>query len=386
MGIRVIEAQAARALGAKEKWALLSPFLRQHGREALAYATLQAGMEYFIDECGYIAYTTVRHPVFARRSKRIAFSDPVCAPEHWAGIFRNFLSLGSSAAFACVSEPCAEVLRSLKFKVNCIGYESELPIQSYNTKGNWKELDLIKRARNEARRQAIVIREEEIETVNRDELAAVSSRWIGNKKVNDREIWIYARRPVFEYEDDVRKFVAYDREGHVAGFAFYDPMYREGRVRGYSANILRCDESRFGRLATALHMEAIEKFRPEGMEVLNLNLAPFVKLESGRFNDDFGARLFFKLSARYGNDIYNFQGLAFHKSKYRGQERSLYFASNSLWPANDIYLAFLSADITRNYFGTLGQLLRGMVAAKRGPKPALPAGNQIMGAPDRRSS
>jgi lysylphosphatidylglycerol synthetase-like protein (DUF2156 family) len=143
-------------------------------------------------------------------------------------------------------------------------------------------------------------------------------------------------------------------------------MYREGQVFGYSANILRCDEARFGRLATAMHMEAIERFRPEGAEVLNLNLAPFVKLDQGRFNDDLGSSLFFKLSARYGNDIYNFKGLSFHKSKYRGAERCLYFASNSFWPSNDIYLAFLSADITRSYFETLGRLLRGMLKAQSG--------------------
>ena len=373
MAFKMIEAQAPKRLGPEAKWALLSPFLIQHGHQALAYATLQAGMEYFVDDCGYIAYTTTRHPVFARLPKRIAFSDPICPPQDFARIIRNFLAADSRAAFACVSESCAEVLRELKFKVNCVGYESELPIQSYNTQGNWKELDLIKRARNEARREGIVIREENIERVNRDELAAISSRWIGNKKVNDRQIWIYARRPVFEAEVGVRKFVAYDRAGHVAGFAFYDPMYRAGRVCGYSANVLRCDESRFGRLATALHMAAIETFRPEGTEVLNLNLAPFVKLESGKFNDDLGSKLFFELSARYGNEIYNFQGLAFHKSKYRGCEKNLYFASNSFWPSNDIYLAFLSAGIARSYFGTLGQLLRGMVAAKKRSKPTFPA-------------
>jgi len=373
MAFKIIEAQSAQSLGPNEKWALLSPFLKQHGREALAYATLQSGMEYFVDDYGYIAYTTVRHPVFARNPKRIAFSDPICAPQDFARIVRNFLSVNPRAVFACVSEPFAEVLRDLRFKVNCVGYESELPIQSYNSKGNWKELDLIKRARNEARREGIVIREEKIESVNREELAAISSRWIGNKKVSDREIWIYARRPVFEFEEGVRKFVAYDREGRVAGFAFYDPMYRAGRVFGYSANILRCDEGRFGRLATAVHMEALERFKPEGAEVLNLNLAPFVKLEQGKFNDDFGSSLFFKLSARYGNEIYNFQGLAFHKSKYRGSEKNLYFASNSFWPSNDIYLAFRSAGITQSYFGTLGQLLRGMVVAKKRPKPALSA-------------
>ena len=213
-------------------------------------------------------------------------------------------------------------------------------------------------------RWVVIIREETIESVNRDELNALSALWIGSKKVNDREIWIYARRPVFEFEEDVRKFVAYDRDGRVAGFIFYDPMYRDGKVVGYAANISRCNEKRFGRLATAIHMEAMERFKPEGKEVLNLCLSPFVNLERGRFNDDFVARLFFQLSVRYGNEIYNFQGLAFHKSKYRGTERPLYFASNSDWPSNDVYLAFLSADIARSYFSTVGRLVWGMVTAK----------------------
>ena len=71
-------------------------------------------------------------------------------------------------------------------------------------------------------------------------------------------------------------------------------------------------------------MEAAEKFKTEGKEVLNLLLAPFVKLEMGKYNDDLGAKLFFKLSARFGNNIYNFQGLSFHKSKYRGMEKPSY--------------------------------------------------------------
>jgi lysylphosphatidylglycerol synthetase-like protein (DUF2156 family) len=115
-------------------------------------------------------------------------------------------------------------------------------------------------------------------------------------------------------------------------------------------------------------MAAIETFKPEGKELLNLDLSPFVKLEQGRFNDDPCCRLFFKLSSRYGNDIFNFQGLAFHKSKYRGSERFLYLASKSLLPSNDVYLAFVSADIARGYFSTLGRLVRGIVNAGRNGK------------------
>jgi lysylphosphatidylglycerol synthetase-like protein (DUF2156 family) len=360
--VKVIEGEAAKKLGRQEKWELLSPFLRQYGWTSLAYATLQQGMEYFIDESGYIAYTTVQHAVFSPKPRRITLSDPVCSTENLTKIIRNFLADNPRASFGVISEGCAEVLHGMGFKVNCIGYEPEISVQTYNTKGDWKELDLIKRARNEAKREGLLIREEG-GPLPKKELAEVSSRWIGSKKINDREIWLYARRPIFDHEEDVRKFVAYDREKRVVGFVFYDPMYRDGRVFGYSANISRCDEKRFGRLATAVHMVAIEKFRSEGKEILNLLLAPFVKLDQGKFNDDLGAKLFFSLSARFGNNIYNFKGLSFHKSKYRGVERPLYYASNSFMPSNDIYLAFVSADITRSYFKTLGQLLRGMITA-----------------------
>ncbi|MEO8427444.1 MAG: phosphatidylglycerol lysyltransferase domain-containing protein [Verrucomicrobiota bacterium] len=373
----MILGREAQALGRKEKWDLLSPFLRANGREALSYATLQEGMEYFIDEVGYIAFTSVDHPVFARKTKRIVLSDPVCAQKDCLQIIRNFLAVNPRSVFAVISEHCAQVLRSLNFKANCIGIEPEIPIQTYNTKGNWKELDLIKRARNEVKREGIVILEDNIETLNKHDLSSISAKWIGTKKVNDREIWIYARRPIFEHEEDVRKFVAYDKGGQVAGFVFYDPMYREGDVVGYSANISRCDEQRFGKLATAINMVAAEKFKEEGKEVLNLCLAPFVKLDGGKFNDDWATRIFFELSERYGNEIYNFKGLSFHKSKYRVPEKHLYFASNSLMPANDVYLAFLSSDITRSYFSTVGRLLRGMCAAAIKRKPNRLAVNQV---------
>src|SRR5438093_744366 len=160
MTSRTITGAEARALGAQEKWTLLSPHIRQHGGEALAYATLQQGMEYFVDRAGYIAFNTVTHPVFARKPRRIALSDPICAPEDLRGLVGRFLNDNPRTAFAVVSESCAEALRGMGFKVNCIGYEPELAVQTYNTKGNWKELDLIKRARNEAKREGILIREE----------------------------------------------------------------------------------------------------------------------------------------------------------------------------------------------------------------------------------
>ena len=362
MAIQKILGQDALEFGRAEKWEKLSPFLRKHGREALSYATLQDGMEYFIDDrLGYVAFTTVSHPVFARKPKRIVLSDPVCAREDLAEFLDLFIKDESEVSFIVISEFCAEELRGRGYKVNCIGPEPELPIQSYNTKGNWKELDMIKRARNEAKREGIVIREERLEDIEKSKLEAISAKWMGNKILNDREIWIYARKPIWGSEPDVRKFVAYDRDGEIVGFVFYDPIYSDGQVIGYSANTSRCDEFRYGRLATAIHMEAVDIFKAEGKQILNLCLATFVRLNLGKYNDDKFAVLFFELSEKYGNDIYNFKGLAFHKSKYRVPEKPLYFASRNWSSSNDIYLAYLSSNITQSYFSTMGMLLKGIL-------------------------
>jgi lysylphosphatidylglycerol synthetase-like protein (DUF2156 family) len=317
-------------------------------------------MEYYVHDLGYLAFTTALHPLFARRPKRIVLADPVCAPADLPVLLADFLREHSAAVFPVVSEGCATMLRSMGFKVNCVGYEPELPIQTYNTQGNWKELDMIKRARNEARREGITIREVEISSVPLEQLQALSSNWLMGKKVNDREIWVYARRPVYEAEPGVRKFVAFDKHGTAIGYVFYDPMYREGRVFGYSANTVRCDEARYGRLATAIHMTAMEVFRDEGVETLNLLMCPFTKTENGIYSDDLMTRWFFQISQRFGGEIYNFKGLAFHKSKYRGQEKMIYYASNSLFPSNDVYLAFLTADIANSYFTTMRLLAVGV--------------------------
>jgi hypothetical protein len=109
-------------------------------------------------------------------------------------------------------------------------------------------------------------------------------------------------------------------------------------------------------------MTAMDVFKPEGIEVFNLLMCPFTNLAGGIYNDDFATKLFFQISERYGNEIYNFKGLAFHKSKYRGAERSVYFASNSgVLMSNDVYLAFLTSDIANSYFSTMGRLLKGVV-------------------------
>ncbi len=343
-------------LDSRLKWDVLSPHLRKYGKGAFSYATLQDGMKYFLDETGYIAFVSLHHPVFAPFGRSIILGDPICSHKDNKLLIGKFLENYPRAVFVPISEECGNDLHDLGFKVNCVGYESEIPIQDYNTTGDWKELDLIRRARNEAKRNNVVITEG-ISNVSKESLESISKKWLQGKKLNDREIWIYARPPVFDEEKDVRKFIA-SKDGEVVGFVFYDPLYQNGKITGYSTNISRCDESRFGKLSVAVNMEAVDKFKEEGKDILNLCLAPFDKVEQGKMNDDLLTKLFFKFMYCYGDNVYNFRGLSFHKSKYRANEKPVYFASNGLMPVNDVYLAFKSSKIANSYPETLWKVIK----------------------------
>ncbi|MHC4392139.1 MAG: phosphatidylglycerol lysyltransferase domain-containing protein [Planctomycetota bacterium] len=364
--VRIYEGDEARALDAKARWDLLSPWLTRFGDGAFSYATLQSGLSYFVDdELGYLAYVVVRHRVFALRSKRIVLADPVCDPAAIPELVRRALVSNPRMALAPTTERCATALREIGFKANCLGYEPVLNMQTYDTNGNWRDLDVVRRARNEVRRRGLRIVEQDLGEVNREALETISRRWLRGKPVNDREIWIYARQPRYEREEGVRAFTAWDAEGTLAGFACYDPMYEGGDVVGYSANISRCDEERYHKLSVAIHMTAIDKFREEGRQTLNLCIAPFDHVKQGAFNDDGLSRAFYWLLRNFGGRIYNFDGLSFYKGKLRGDEQPVYFVSNGLMPANDLYLAFLSSHIVRSYFGTLWRLFLGASSRAR---------------------
>jgi len=375
MSFEIIEGEGASNLSDEQKWEKLGGYLQKHGRNAFSYATLQKGMEYFIDDSmGYVAYSSVKHPIFAPKGKKIVLGDPVCSRDKVSDLTDCFLENCGEPVFTVVSESCAESLRGLDFKINSIGYEPVLDVQNYNTKGDWKKLDAIRRARNQILKkdrkgkvleEKVKITEEDVEKISRADLEKVSKSWHKGKILNKREIWIYARNPVYSQEQDVRKFFARTKDGELVGYAFYDPIYEDDSVVGYSANTVRCDESNYRKLSIAINMVACEKFKDEGVKEFNLCIAPFDKTDRGKFNDHAFTSSFIKLLRRYGDRVYNFGGLSFYKGKYRAEEKQVYMASRGLIPANDLYLAFKSSDIAKSYMGVVGNLLAGMVLRKK---------------------
>lgn len=378
----LLEGAASRSLDRERKWEILGPHLRRWGWEGFSYATLQDGFDYLVVEgVGYVAYDSVRHPVLAPRGIRAVFCSPICAPEDAPGLIERLSEGGRRVCLAPVSEEVARVLRPMGFRCVSVGQEVLLPLRTYPLEGDWKGRDLVRRARNEARRASVSIEEvPDLSAVDRPSVDQVTRVWMRHKPISDHEIRAYARPPVFGPEPDVRTFVARDDSGALVGFACHDPLYREGRVFGYSANLCRCDEDRFASLSVAMHMAAARVFRDEGKEVLNLCLAPFLGVDQAEFRDHWATAFFFRLSDRYGHRIYNFRGLREHRMRYKAPGVTKYFASRSRFPPNEAFLAYLGAGMVKGYLSMAWDLLAGMgeavisarrsstVAAHRKPK------------------
>jgi lysylphosphatidylglycerol synthetase-like protein (DUF2156 family) len=347
MAIHIIEGDEARNLSREEKWNLLSPYLKQHGRGCMAYSTLQEGLEYLLDDDrGYVAYASVRHPILAPRGRRLVLGDPICSDEDRGRLMDSFLEMKGAVFFQIYRDFSLE-LKERGYSVNHMGIETELPVQSYEVKGN--KMDLLKRAKNEILREGVSIREvseNELEFLSM-EMEKISGDWMSNKSV-DKEIWYFARPAIFSPENDVRKFVAFNREGNLIGFNFYDPIYNEGKKVGYVDNVSReFLDSGLKRLPIAINLMAIESFKEEGIEILNLALSPFYNLEETKGQDIFIKKTFSNLY-KNGEKIYPFQGLSFHKSRYRGKEVPVFFASDRKIPLADVYLGFRNSKIIPN--------------------------------------
>ena len=87
---------------------------------------------------------------------------------------------------------------------------------------------------------------------------------------------------------------------------------------------------------------AIEVFRREGCQELRLGLSPLAGIEDREFRSSWFTRTLFRsaFSSRLINrHIYNVQGHAEYKRRYRGREEKVYFATRS--PGNLVQLAAL---------------------------------------------
>ena len=107
---------------------------------------------------------------------------------------------------------------------------------------------------------------------------------------------------------------------------FFDPVFSQGRITGYVPNISRfCQDFKQG-IFYCLMIHAINVFQEEGIRWMHLGLSPAVADEGLKDFESPCMKKLIRWTYENGNSLYNFKGLHFTKSRFRGLERNVYCA------------------------------------------------------------
>lgn len=307
-------------IAASERSALLENF----GNFVLAYSVAyQPRLRRFGDARGFIAYTMVGKTAYA-------LADPLAPRDHWPALLDSFVEKKRDVTFWQVSRPMAELLASRDFAVNALGVESFIDLAGYDFEGPLRRS--FRTAANRFARLGCRVVERPVSAFDPAEIEAISVGWRRTRTTKRRELAFLVRPVKLADEEGVRKFFIVDEHDKPIAFAFFDPLYENGRLVGYLSATRRWLPDADPLSAYFLVRRAIEAFQAEGVARLYFGLMPFHRIEDKEFRKDWLTRRAFRfiytnpLAQRF---VYPTQSLARHKESYGGTQRETWCAMNT---------------------------------------------------------
>ena len=304
-------------------WEQRVDYFKQFGNHSQHFTALQPGMQYFdMPGIGYQSF-------MQKWGRCMVLGDPVAAPEHHAECLDEFLQKHRNASFIQVSEANARHLnKAWGYYGTQFGKELKVPLDSWSISGKSKKC--IRKAVNQADEQVITVVESPTE-LNVDE---VSSRWLGTRKTRNREILFMVRPRKMSYSENCRYFYAM-KDGAPIGFAYFDPAYDNGRIVSYLPNISRgCPSFKQGLFYTIM-AHAMDVFRAEGIQWLDLGLNPLALDETAKPHECRIVRSIFGWTFKHCLH-YNFSGLHFTKQRFGGDWLPTFYCHRNTLPAVDM--------------------------------------------------
>lgn len=302
--------------------------LRRCGSNPISWLTLQPNLEYFGNsDRAFVAFSEMGGNAYV-------LGDPICPPDCVDQILDQFLREKPNAAFVQVHTDTAQALIKRKFFVSSFGVETSLSLP-YSIHG--REKKDVRLLFNAAERSGLIVRELAPEERN---LAADPKLTAGlNRRgqVRFKEGLSFLARSIIPEDDEVRLFGGFINDDLV-GVSVFDPMFSDGDVTGYAEVIPR-------RLPTApkgtrvyILIKAMEQFALEGVGEVNLGLSPLCPCQSTYHLPTAPVTgWLLEKTYKHGSSFFNFKGLTFHKSRFRGRETEVFFASRSRLAIIDLW-------------------------------------------------
>jgi lysylphosphatidylglycerol synthetase-like protein (DUF2156 family) len=307
--------------------------LQSFGSNSLSFSVFQKGMQFFdVPGKGFIAYKNQWGTSFV-------LSEPVCSEADKPDMIDRFLAFKSNTVFVQISEKTTRILHENHgFYGAQLGIESDIDLSNWTISGKKKQV--LRTAINHARKKDIIINEGKGDP-QEDEL---NRHWLRSRKASRAEIGFLIRPKELEYKEGLRKLYAYQGD-RLIGFIFFDPVFDNNQIVGYVPNISRfCRDFKQG-IFYCLMSHAIHVFRAEGVPTIHLGLSPAVVDDVPKNFESPLLKKLIRLTYAHGNSLYNFKGLYFAKSRFRGTERNVYCAHRHILPLKNFVCMFKICNV-----------------------------------------
>ncbi|HET8850777.1 MAG TPA: DUF2156 domain-containing protein, partial [Marinobacter sp.] len=239
-----------------------------------------------------------------------------------------------NACYIQVSKPVVDFLHT-RFGLygTQFGSESRIDLRTWSLSGKKKQI--LRTALNQAEKSGITVKER----FSDDHTREISEAWIRTRKCKSNEIRFLIRPMDMDYRENERHFYAY-QDGKAVGFIYFDPIYHNNDIISYVPNISRANADFRQGIFYTLMAHAMAVFRDEGVPYLDLGLIP---LAIDRATEPQESRLLKGLMHSIYercNFLYNFKGLEFTKSRFRGDTFKTYCCHRRAIPALEFLAMF----------------------------------------------
>jgi len=300
----------------------LLPYLKMYGNRCMSHSTLQPGLHHaLLEPAGYVSWLEI-NPLHMEKHA-VILSEPVSSAELM--LIKKIAAHLGQITLVQIGEDLARTLFNEGYSVYQIGVESELDIQNYSLDGKYKSS--LRQWRNKALRSGLTVEEAPLSCADRQEVEGLCQDWLKNRGGKELS---FLTRPLPAGDEEGVRFFWVRREDELLGFTGFDPIYSNCDIIGYYHNFDRLSSSAVNGTSAFTLLQAMDKFRNEGRKVLNLGLSPLLDIEKGYSMTGALQRLTHLFYA-YGEKVYPFKGNAGHKSKFRGNKKKVFVASNAMW-------------------------------------------------------
>lgn len=325
----------------------LRQMVQCHGSSSSAYFVLQPGVSSFGDASMGVVVDAAQWTPSGH--VHVVFTNPLCSDEALEPLLDAYIAHRQGRIlFLGVDRRVSELLSRKGFFSNHLGTESFIDLRRFSVAG--KSMKQLRHAANFGKRHRAVVREQLWSQVDGEAVRRISEAWRSQKRTSTRELRLLTRPPEFRDEWGTRKFYCYQGDS-LLGYVFFDPYFQNGKVLGYCANIIRSrPEPEFNGVCDYLVLEAIKQFQSEGVSQLSLGLSPLHRLASIP-HERAGLRRLASALYHYGNRLYAFQGLAYHKTRYRPQEEARFLCGHQSLSSLAVVFTLLSSTAILPFTG-----------------------------------